>query len=368
MRLLKNRAWFSHMRSFVFTDADHTVNDVFFAVSVGDVSADFAVGKCVVAHKRNGHIEHFAYLELDIDDALSLFVFDIPNIGFFLAVFVREYDGRHREGFVVNPNHVLVVLALVNGLIAREVESKISLGAVVVDLSHRGEPIVVRVEGIEALVVVDDTHGTLVGGVDFAVDGDSARCLEKVLFTVQSVDKVAFFVLAEGHNAVCKRRNALKAYIYRKLTVFAFGKSFGVRFSVQEVVLDLVFAVFGLAIAIVADELRCDVRFFLGNEVAPAVNLVFLFVVPHEDGKAHRTRVVNRADKCAFVEMHFKRFPFDEASGFQKVGHILSARLYAIEKIEVFKRSVKRAEMHFAVFDDRLGRRGGQTSFAYVIG
>lgn len=83
-------------------------------------------------------------------------------------------------------------------MIAREVESKVSLGAVVVDLSHRGEPIVVRVEGIEALVVVDDTHGTLVGGVDFAVDGDSARCLEKVLFAVQSVDEVAFLSLPRG--------------------------------------------------------------------------------------------------------------------------------------------------------------------------
>ena len=97
MRLLKNRAWFSHMCRLVFADAYHTVNDVFFAVGVGDVSADFAVGKCVVAHKRNGHIEHVAYLELDIYDTLTLFVFDIPNFGFFLAVFVRENDGRHRE-------------------------------------------------------------------------------------------------------------------------------------------------------------------------------------------------------------------------------------------------------------------------------
>ena len=97
------------------------------------------------------------------------------------------------------------------------------------------------------------------------------------------------------------------------MTVFAFGKSFGVRFSVQEIVFNLVFAVFGLAIAVVAHQLRCDVRFFLGNEVAPAVDFVFLFVVPHEDGKTHRTRAVNRADKCALVEMHFKRFPFDKS-------------------------------------------------------
>ena len=283
MRRLKNRACFSHMRSLVLADSDHSVNDVFLAVGVGDVAAYRAVGKRVVAKQGYGHIEHLIDFKFDVNESFARFVLDVPYFRFLLAVFVREHYGRHRERFVVNPNDVFVVLMLVDGLIASEVESKVFLFAVRVDLTHSGEPVVVSVERIVSFVVVDDTHRAFVGGVHLAVEGYRAACFEEVLFAVQSVFERAVLISCKGHNAVCERGYALESYIDCKFAVFAFGESFCVRFAVHKIVFDFILAVFGLAVAVVVHELRSDVRFLFGNEVAPTVDFVFLFVVPNED-------------------------------------------------------------------------------------
>lgn len=111
---------------------------------------------------------------------------------------MREHDGWHGEGFVVNPDDVFVVFGLVDGLISREIEREVSLNAVVVDLSHSGEPVVVGVEGVKSFVVVDDADRAFVCDVRFAVYGYRSRRFKEIFFAVKSISERAVLVLPSG--------------------------------------------------------------------------------------------------------------------------------------------------------------------------
>lgn len=90
------------------------------------------------------------------------------------------------------------------------------------------------------------------------------------------------------------------------------------RFAVCEIVDNLIFALFGFAVAVVGQKLFCDLRAFHGHEIAPGINFVVGVVVPYENGKTDGTHVVARADERAFVHVDFKRFPLDKAHAFDE--------------------------------------------------
>ena len=92
----------------------------------------------------------------------------MPFVRFLFAVFMGEYHGRHRERFAFQPDYVFVVIDLIDRLVSRQVESKELLFAVDFGFAHRGEPVVVREEGIISFVVVD-TDRALVGFIGFSV-------------------------------------------------------------------------------------------------------------------------------------------------------------------------------------------------------
>lgn len=96
--------------------------------------------------------------------------------------------------------------------------------------------------------------------------------------------------------------------------------------------------------------------------------LFSFFVVPDENGEAHRTGFVNRADECAFVHVHFKRFPLGETGRFHAIGHFRTARFDCVEKIDSLEGHIESAEMHCAVFDDRVRSLRRNASLFNVIG
>ena len=179
-----------HAGGFVLAYADHAVELIFSAVGVRDIAFEGAERERIIAvddEGVDGHIKDLIYSESDVHKSESCLVGDVPFFRLFLAVLMRKDDGRHMIGLVFEPDDVFVVLMLVYGLVSCEVEGEILLLAVDFDLAHRGQPIVVRAEGIEALVVVDYADGALVCGVVLAVDFDVACCFEEVLLAVQRV-------------------------------------------------------------------------------------------------------------------------------------------------------------------------------------
>lgn len=69
------------MSRFVFADSYHAVNDVFFAVGVGYVSADVTIGKRIIAKEAGGgHIECFFKLKGYIHKSFAGFVLDVPDV------------------------------------------------------------------------------------------------------------------------------------------------------------------------------------------------------------------------------------------------------------------------------------------------
>ena len=346
----------SHPGGFVLADAEHTVNDILFAVGVLHVAVDLAEREGVidVHHQEvHGHIERVFDLEADVH--APVLVADAPGLR--LAALALEGDGRQGEALAFHPDEVFVVGVLIDRLVAGEVESEIFLLAVYLASAHGGEPVIVRKIGVVSLVVVDYADGVLVGDKLLAVDDDVSRRLEEILFGVERL------VGPEGYGDVGRRRKPFHGHIDLKATAFALRPAFCGGFAVHEVVLDDVLALFDFEFAVVAHKLRRDLRLLDGDYVAPLVDLAVALVEPDENGEPEGTRVVYRRDERAFVKMHLKGFPLGEASLFHAVGHELAAGFFAIYQVEFPERLVKCAEMCLSVFHDALGSGDGTALF-----
>ena len=341
-----------HPGGLVFAYAEHTVDDIFFAVGVLDIAVDPAEGEGVVDvddEEVHGHIEGVRDLEADVDAAVL--VVDAP--GLCLTALALEDDGGQREALAFHPDEVFVVGVLIDGLVAGEVECEIFFLAVDVAPAHGGEPVVVGEVGVIALVVVDDGDGILVGDELLAVDHDIPGRLEEVLLGIEGL------VGAEGDGHVGGRGEPLHGHIDLKAAAPAFRPAFGGGLAVHEVVFDDILALFDFELAIVVHELGGDFRLLDGHDVAPLVDLAAAFVEPNEDGEPEGTRVVHRGHQRALVKVHFECLPFRQPALFHEIGHQLSARLLALDEIEFLERFVKRAEMRLSVLHDAVGSGDG---------
>lgn len=253
----------SHSGGLVLAYAEHAVHDVFFAVRILDIAVDLAEGQGIVDvddDKVHWHEESVRELEADVHAAV--FVAYAPCAR--LAALALECDGRQGESFAFHPDEVLVVLVLIHGLVAREVEGEIFLFAVDIAPAHRGQPIVVRAVGVVALVVVDYADGVFVGEELLPVDGDIALRLEEVLFGIER------FVGTEGNADVGGRREPFHGEVDLYPSEFAFRPAFRARLAVHQIVLDDVLALFDFELAIVVHQLRGDLSLFDGDDVVPA--------------------------------------------------------------------------------------------------
>ncbi len=119
------------------------------------------------------------HVVLVLDDPLRI-IFEILGLDG-----SRERHGRQQAGLAFKPQNVLVVVLLVDGLVAREVEGEELLFPVDVALAHRGDPIVVGAARIIAPMIVDDGDGLVVGDHLLPVDDQLAFRLEEILLAVK---------------------------------------------------------------------------------------------------------------------------------------------------------------------------------------
>ena len=306
-----------------------------------------------------GHIEGVFELVSDVDRAVL--VADAPGLR--LAAVALEGDGGQREALAFHPDEVLIVGVLIDGLVAGEVEGEEFLFAVYLAPAHGGQPVIVRAEGIVALVVVDDADRVLVGHELLAVHRDVTRGFQEIFLGVERL------VGTEGDGHIGRGRQPLHLYVdLESSELSVFRPTAGVRLSVHEVVLDDILALFDLERAMIVHELRGDLRLLHGHDVAPGRDLARALVEPYEDGKAEGTRVVDRGDQRTFFEMHLERLPLGEAALLHAVGHVLAAGFLAVEQIETLEGNVEGAEVCLPVLDDAVGGGDGAPFFGDIIG
>ncbi len=138
------------------------------------------------------HIKYLENFKVQINHIMS--VFNMPT-GMSIIVYSRTTFGKlnwwKKTGFVFKPDKVFVIVLGINTLILSKVDSKERFISILIQLSHKGCPIIVHFSRIISTMIVDNSSTDICCFVDTTIYTDITFCFEEVFLCIKWT--MAFF-------------------------------------------------------------------------------------------------------------------------------------------------------------------------------